>query len=1021
MNFTDIFIRRPVLATVISLLILFLGLRALLALPLRQFPEMKNTVITVMTTYPGASADLMQGFITSPIQKAISTAEGIDYLTSQSIQSVSTISAYIKLNHDPNTAMTDVMSKVAQVTNILPKESNRPIITKTTGSTTDLMYIGFNSDKMNNQQITDYLQRVVQPKLQTVDGVAEAELLGNQTYAMRIWLNMEKMAALNISSAEVVNALQQQNFLTAAGQIKGEFVLFNINAKTDLNTIQQFENIVLKTSNGTLIRIRDIGKVELGAQTYDSSVIFNGKNGVFIGIKATPTANPLTVINDVKKMMPELENNYPSHFSGKIVYDSTEYIRSSLHEVIRSITEATIIVILVVFLFLGTIRSVTIPIVTIPLSLIGVASLMLAMGYSLNLLTLLAMVLAIGLVVDDAIVVVENIYRHIEEGMSPYEAAIKGAREIATPIIAMTITLAAVYAPIGFMTGITGALFKEFAFTLAFSVIISGVIALTLSPMMCSFILNKAISQQRLVQVIDQNFEKIKNYYHDRLTRSLQFRSVTLVFAGIILVMCALLAMTTITELAPQEDQSILLVAAQAPESSNIDYLTKYTKQVEKIYRSFPEMQDYFIINGQEGVVNSSFSGMILKPWNQRKKSETKLLPPLQEKLSKIAGLNAVSFELPSIPGASGDLPIQFVLTSTEDYSVLNQIIEKLKDSAIKSGLFLFVDTDLKFSKPELIVDIDKDKAGVMGINMQDIGTGLAIMYGGNYINRFSREGQSYEVIPQVPQQFRLNPEKINDIYIPASGQKQLVPLSSVVNIYTKVIPNQLNQFQQLNSASLQGIMVPGKSLMQGLSFLENEAKKFLPSGMSYDYKGQSRQAIQEGNTMIYTFFFALLIIYLVLAAQFESFRDPLIVLISVPMSITGALIPLNIGLATLNIYTGIGLVTLIGLISKHGILMVDFANKLQIHEGLSIPEAIIKAAALRLRPILMTTGAMILGVVPLILASGAGAMSRFDIGLVIASGMLIGTCFTLFVVPTMYTFLAKDHSKKYQRNQAAQ
>lgn len=1010
MNFTDIFIRRPVLATVISLLILFLGFRAMQSLPLRQFPEMQNTVITVMTAYPGASANLMQGFITAPLQKAIATAEGIDYLTAQSMEGLSTITANIKLNHDPNAAMTEIMAKVSQVSDQLPRESNKPVITKSTGSSTDLMYIGFNSAQMNNQQITDYLSRVIQPKLQTVDGVANAEILGGTSYAMRIWLNMEKMAALNISTNDIVRSLQAQNFLTAAGQIKGSFVLFNINAKTDLTKVKEFEKIVIKTEKGSLVRMQDIAIVELGAQNYDSEALFNGKPGVFIGIQATPTANPLTVIDDVKKLMPDLQLNYPPSFVGKVVYDSTEYIRSSIHEVIRSISEASIIVIIVVFLFLGTLRSVMIPVVTIPLSLIGVCSLMLAMGYSLNLLTLLAMVLAIGLVVDDAIVVVENIYRHIEEGLTPFQAAIQGSHEIAVPIISMTTTLAAVYAPIGFMTGITGALFKEFAFTLAFSVIISGVIALTLSPMMCSKILNKNISEQRFVKFIDRTFERLKNYYQSHLQTVLGLPQVVIVFAGIILLMCVLLAMTTTTELAPDEDQSVLFVSATAPEYANLNYLTKYTSQLSAMFKSFPETEDYFVINGT-GSVNQAISGLILKPWGDRKKSQAEMLKVVQGKISKIAGLNTVAFPLPSIPGASGNLPIQFVITSTDDYKVINQVITKLKNAAQKSGLFMFTDIDLKFERPELVVNIDKDKAGIMGINMQDIGSGLAIMYGGNYINRFSNEGQSYQVIPQVPQRFRLNPEKINDIYIPVTGQNQLVPLSSVVDINVEVIPNQLNQFQQLNSATLNGLMMPGKSITEGLAFLKKEALKIMPTGVSYDYGGQSRQAIQEGNTMVYTFFFALIIIYLVLSAQFESFRDPFIVLISVPMSITGALIPLNIGLATLNIYTGIGLVTLIGLISKHGILMVDFANKLQVKESLSIKDAILKSASLRLRPILMTTAAMILGVVPLILASGAGAVSRFDIGLVIASGMFIGTFFTLFVVPTVYMLLANKHS----------
>ena len=1009
MSFTDIFVRRPVLASVVSLLILFLGLRAINELPLRQFPKMENSVITVTTSYPGASAELIQGFITSRLQKVIAGADGIDYLTSRSSQGQSTITAYIKLNYDPAVAMTDIMAKVAEVRNDLPKESNQPVIQKATGNQMALMYMGFKSKNMTTQQITDYLVRVVQPKLQTVSGVATANILGGQTYAMRIWLNSEKMAALNITNEEVVTALHNENFQAAAGQIKGKLVLFNINAKTDLKYTEQFSDIVLKHDNHALVRLKDIAHVELGAETYDSSVTFNGLNAVFIGISGTPTANPLTVIDDVKQLMPTLANNYPPQFDAKIVYDSTDYIRSSIHEVARTITEASMIVILVVFLFLGALRTVTIPVVTIPLSLIGVCSLLFAMGYSLNLLTLLAMVLAIGLVVDDAIVVVENIYRHIEEGHSPFDAAIIGAREIATPIIAMTTTLAAVYAPIGFMSGMTGALFKEFAFTLAFAVIISGIIALTLSPMMCSKILNSDVSRQRLVHMIDAFFERVKIGYQKRLLKVLEFRPVVVVFSIIILIACGLLAATTTTELAPEEDQSVIFISLTAPEYANIHYLEKYTQQLNKIYSNIPETEDYFIVNGM-GAQNSAISGLILKPWDQRSKSQAKVLAGLQPKLGGIAGLNAVAFPLPSIPGSSDGLPIQFAVTSTDDYLVIHQVLEKLLEAATNSGLFLFVDSDLKFQKPELEVTINRNKAGMMGVSTAQIGSALATMLGGNYVNRFSREGQSYLVIPQVPDQLRMNPDMINHIYVKADGLNTVVPLSSIVELKFNVIPNQLNQFQQLNSATLQGMMMPGKSISEGLGFLREQAAKMFPSGVSYDYAGQSRQFMKEGSEMVYTFFFAMIIIYLVLSAQFESFRDPFIILISVPMSIAGALIPLNIGLATLNIYTGIGLVTLIGLISKHGILMVDFANKIQQKEGLSRQEAVIKAAALRLRPILMTTAAMVLGVVPLILAGGAGAKSRFDIGLVIASGMLIGTCFTLFVVPTMYTLLAKKH-----------
>ncbi len=1003
MYFTDIFIRRPVLACVVSLLILFIGLRAIGELPLRQFPAMKNTVITVTTTWPGASAELMEGFITSPLQKSIASAEGIDYLSAQSVQGVSTISAYIKLNYDPGVAMTDIMSQVQQVTNILPRESNQPVIKKTTGSTMALMYIGFNSKKMSTQQITDYIARVIQPEMQTVSGVSSVDILGGQTYAMRIWLDTEKMAALDITTADIVNALQTQNFQTAAGQVKGKLVLFNINAKTGARDIKDFSNIVIATRNNVLIRVHDIGRTELGAENYDSSVVFNGVNAVFIGIQGTPTANPLDVIDGVRAILPKLARDYPPDFSGKVVYDSTQYIRSSLHEVIRSIIEASLIVIVVVFLFLGSLRTVMIPVVTIPLSLIGVTSLMYAMGYSLNLLTLLAMVLAIGLVVDDAIVVVENIYRHVEEGKTPVAAALQGAREIATPIISMTTTLAAVYAPIGFMTGLTGALFREFAFTLAFAVIISGVIALTLSPMMCSKILSA--KKENLVERIDKFFEKVKVSYQNQLSTVLKHNHIVALLAAIIITTCGWLAWTSTSELAPNEDQGVLFSSLTAPQYANLDYTRHYTKMLNGIYQSFPDTDAFFIVNE----VNSAFSGMILKPWDTRKHSQDTILKELQPKLADIPGLRAVAFPLPSIPGQSDGLPIQFVLTSTYDYSVIYQVAENLKAAARKSGLFMFIETDLAFDRPELVVKIDRDRAAIMGVTMQTVGSALATLLGGNYINRFDQEGQSYQVIPQVPRKLRIDPNKINTYYVPtASGA--LVPLSGIVSLSIETEPNQLSQFQQLNAVTLQGITLPGTSINQALNFLQEKAKEILPSGISWDYAGQSRQAVQEGNTLLYTFFFALIIIYLVLAAQFESFIDPFIILISVPMSIAGALVAIQAGLATLNIYSGIGLVTLIGLISKHGILIVDFANRLQESEGLDIPSAVLKSASLRLRPILMTTAAMVLGVVPLIFASGAGAKSRFSIGLVIAFGMTIGTCFTLFVVPAMYTLLAKKH-----------
>lgn len=1003
--FTDIFIKRPVLASVVSLLILLLGLRAIFNLPLRQFPKVDNTVIKVTTAYPGANADVIQGFVTTKLEKSIAGAEGIDYLSSSSQQNSSEIDAQIKLNFDPNVAFTNVMSKVSEVRNFLPQSVQDPVIQKETGSQIDLMYIGFNSDKMSALEITDYLNRAVLPKLETVSGVSHAQLYGAKTYAMRIWIDPQKLTALNLSPNDVAQSLLQKNYLSAAGSTKGYFMSYNVYANTDMQTPEQFQNIMIKTRDGSIVRLKDVAKVELGPENYDSDVYLDGKKAIFIGISATPTANPLTVISDVKAIMPEIIHQFPPSLKAKIVYDATEYIRASIHEVIRTIIEATVIVVIVIFLFVGSMRSVLIPIVTIPLSLVGVCSLMLALGYSINLLTLLAMVLAIGLVVDDAIVVVENINRHKEFGRTPFEAALEGAREIAVPVISMTITLAAVYAPIGFMGGLTGSLFKEFAFTLACSVIISGVVALTLSPMLCSKILKSGM-EPGLDAWVDAKFEKLRQYYQSKLDWLLENRSIMVVFSITVLTSCVYLYLNTSQELAPDEDQSIIFSVSTAPQYANIDYTNTFAAALAKAYQTIPEMSSSFIVTGIEGP-NSAFSGINLVPWNQRKRTQKEILQPTQDAISKIAGFQSVAFPLPSLP-VSGNLPIQFELTTIGDFATLYDNAQKMAQAAQKSGLFLFIKNDLRFDQPQLDIHINQNKVSELGISMEDIGNALATSLGGNYINYFNMKGRSYEVIPQLLRQYRLNPQQLNNIYV-HTAVGTVVPLSTFVELHQTVQPSSLTHFQQLNSALLEGLMMPGKSLGEGLNFLETQAQKTLPTSIGYDFAGQSRQYIQEGSALLIAFFFSIIIIFLVLAAQFESFRDPLIVLISVPMSICGALIPLNLGLATINIYTQIGLITLIGLISKHGILMVDFANELQIKENLDRFTAIKRAAAIRLRPILMTTAAMVIGVLPLIFAEGAGAVSRFDIGLVIASGMLIGTCFTLFVVPTVYSFISAD------------
>ena len=1007
MKFTDIFIKRPVLASVVSLLILLFGLNSISNMQIRQYPRMDNTIITISTSYYGSDANLIAGFITTPIESAVASAEGIDYITSSSVQGLSTISLNVKLNFDAQKTFTDVMSKVQQTLNILPPAAQRPVIIKKSDTSTPLMYISLDSTEMTPQQITDYAIRVVQPNLQTVDGVAQANIIGGQTYAMRVFLDPIKMAAFHIAPAEVTQVLNSNNFLTAAGNTKSEYSAININAGTNLTNAEEFRRLIVRSDKNLIIRLGDIATIELGSENYDSSVTFDGKKAIFLAITPTPTANPLTVISAVRKVLPGIQNQFPPSLTGTIVYDATNYIRASIKEVVITILEAALIVIGVIFVFLGSWRAVLIPIITIPLSLVGVCTLMLFLDYSINLLTLLAFVLAIGLVVDDAIVVVENIHRHIEEGLKPLDAALRGAREIMTPIIAMTITLAAVYTPIGFMGGLTGALFKEFAFTLACSVIISGVIALTLSPMMSSKLLSRDMDKHQFVQSVDRFFDKLKNRYKHVLHGIIDSRSIILLLAAVVMISLPYLYLHTTKETAPEEDQGFFVVVGTAPQTATLDYIEAYTNPFNDIFKSFNETAHYFIIN-----TNPPMSGMVLKPWDQRKTNQFSMKGPLQQKLNQITGLNSFAIIPPPLPGGGGGTPIQFVIKTTDDFQSLLDISTKMVDAARKSGLFIYIDNSLKFNQPEIELRINRSKAAELGLDMQAIGSSLTSALSGGFVNYFNLEGRSYQVIPQLARNFRYTVDQLGQIYV-STASKVMVPLSTIVTAVEKIQPNALSHFQQLNSATIQAVMMPGVTLGQGLAYLQAQAKEGLPKGFSADYAGQSRQFIQEGNTLVFAFFLSIIIIFLVLAAQYESYRDPLIILISVPLSICGALIPLNLGAASINIYTQIGLITLIGLISKHGILIVDFANQLQREKNLSRREAVEESAAIRLRPILMTTAAMVLGVVPLLIASGAGAVSRYDIGLVISSGLIIGSCFTLFVVPTLYTYIAADHREK--------
>jgi multidrug efflux pump len=1009
MKFTDIFIQRPVLATVLSLLILVVGIRAAFTLNVMEYPFTENAVVTITTNYVGADPEIIAGFITTPLENAIAQANGIDYMTSQSLLGTSTIQVYLRLNFDSNAALSQINSQITSVLNQLPANTQPPAVTVAIGQTIDSMYIGFYSDILPRTNISDYLIRVVQPKLQAVPGVQQAQILGIRQFALRAWLDPDKLSAYGLTANDVHAALAANDVISAAGRTDGQMIAVNLKVDTNLTSVDEFKKLVIKYQNGALVRLSDVATVSLGAQSYNYSVSFDSNDAVYIGILATPTANVLDVVKGIRTEFAAIQKDLPEGLNAHIVYDASAFINAAIYDVVKSLLEALIIVTLVVFLFIGSLRSVSIPVIAIPLSLIGTFMIMLALGYTINLLTLLALVLAIGLVVDDAIIVVENVNRHIDEGMSPYQAAIQSARELASPIIAISVVLIAVYLPIGFMGGLTGALFTEFAFTLAGAVGISAIVALTLSPMMCAKIL-KSSDKSRLAEFIDRNFEKLHDRYHKALDNSLNYLLVTAVFGAIILCSLYFLYATAKSELAPPEDQGIILAQMTTAPNASIYQTQLYSNEFYKKGASFPETGVVFRLDGATGL-NTSLGGLVLKPWDERTHTADQLMPMVQQQLNQISGAKVAVFQPAPLPGTSG-LPVQFVIETTEPYEKLNAIAETFMDKANASGKFAYLDKDLKLDQLQASIEIDRDKTAELGLTLDDIGNSLSAALSQNYVNYFDMDGRSYQVIPQMIRNERLNYDQVLDYYINANGVS--VPLSTVAKIKTQVVPESINHFQQLNSTTIIGVPYPGVTLATALIALEEIAKEILPQGYNIDYAGESRQYVQESSALVMTFAFALIIIFLCLSALFESFRDPLIVLISVPMSIFGALIFINLGFggASLNIYTEVGLVTLIGLISKHGILIVQFANDLQV-EGKSKRDAIIMAAGIRLRPILMTTAAMVLGVIPLILATGAGAAARFNIGLVIASGISIGTLFTLFVVPAMYMYLAKVHHRE--------
>src|SRR5262245_13749822 len=1003
MKFTDLFIRRPVLAIVVNLVILIAGIQSIRSLSVRQYPRSDIAVVTVTTAYIGANADLVRGFITTPLERVIASADGIDYVESSSVQSLSTITVHLKLNYDTNAALTQIQAKVAQVRNDLPPEAEAPIIDlQTADNQFAAIYLGFSSTDLDPNQITDYLTRVVQPKLSAVAGVQRADILGARTFAMRIWLKPDQMAAHGIAPSMVRDALARNNYLSALGRTKGSMVSVNLVANTDLRTPDEFRQMVVKEERGVVVRLGDIADVVLGAENYEQDIRFNGESATFMGVWVLPTANTLEVIAKVREALPQIRSQLPAGMKLGIPYDSTEYIHDAIGEVLRTLSETLLIVIVVIFLFLGSFRSVLIPIVASPISRVGSVCLMLVAGFPVRLLTLLASVLSVGLVVDDAIVMVENMERHLHQGKRPVQAAKDAARELVTPIIAMTITLAAVYAPIGIQGGLTGSLFREFAFTLAGAVVVSGIVALTLSPMMGAKLLRTGDTERGFAGWINRRFLSVRNGYARALTSTLRYRPVVLTLWIIVALLIVPFYMFSQRELAPAEDQGFFFGFIQGSPNATLDQTKLFTDQIYDVYKSFPESASIFQIT----FPNGGFGGMVTKPWSERTKTTQQLLMESMAPLSKIAGVRVIPQAPPPLPGG-GNFPVDLVIASAAEPKQLSELADQLVQKAFASGLFIFADSDVKFDQPQAEVVFDRDKLRSQGVDLSQAGRDLSAALGANYVNRFSIEGRSYKVIPQVARADRLTSDQLEQIYITGS-QDRLVPLSTFASLKTTTEPRELKKFQQLNAVRIQGVIPPPVPLDQALTFLETEARKILPQGFNIDYAGESRQLRTEGGGFLATFLLSAVLIYLVLAAQFESFRDPFIVLAgSVPLAVSGALLFSFLNLTTLNIYSQVGLITLVGLVSKNGILIVQFANHLR-ETGKAKLEAVIEAASTRLRPILMTTAATVVGHFPLVLATGPGAGARNSIGIMLVSGMIIGTVFTLFVVPSIYMLVAR-------------
>jgi multidrug efflux pump len=1008
MKFTDIFIRRPVVALAISLLILLLGSESLRDMQVREYPEVTTSVIEVTTSYFGASPELIQGFITQPLEQAIAQADNVEYISSSSSLGRSSISATMKLNTDPNAALADILSQVNSVRSQLPSEAEDPTVSLSTGGGSSVIYISFTSDVLNSSQISDYLDRVVKPQLFTIPGVAKINLYGGIKFGLRVWVDPQRMAGYQLSANDLLNVMRANNYQSAPGRIVGMYTQFNVEANTQANSVASLENIVVATRDQKVVRLKDVAQVTLEKSRDSYRALANGENSVVVAIDPSPSANPLDITAEVRKLLPDIENQMPSTMRFRILYDATEAIEESINEVLKTIIEATLIVLVVITLFLGNLRAVIIPVITIPLSLIGVAVLMSAFGFTINLMTLLAMVLAIGLVVDDAIVVVENIDRHIKLGKPPYQAAIMGTREIALPVISMTLTLAAVYAPIALMGGLTGSLFKEFALTLAGSVFVSGVVALTLSPMMSSKLLKPHTHPNAFERTVENTFERVTSAYHRVLQGFIQNRYWVLAMGAFVFASLPVLFRYIPQELAPSEDRGAFMIIGTAPSSANLDNIENFMKEAGSKVQNIPGVNGWLAFAGVPAS-NQAFGVITLDSWSKRDASQEEIIKQTSSLISNVSGVSLSAFAFPELPGSSQGMPVQLVITTPNNFESLLAVADAILEKMRASPKFLVTQSNLAFDTGTVRLNINRDKAGAYGITMNDIASTLNIMLSDSQVNRVSMNGRSYEVISQVERFLRLNPERIYQYYV-RSANKVMIPLKELVSFELIGQPRALATFNQLNSATLSAVPTPGIAMGDAIAELERFADELLPKGFQRDYLGESRQFIQEGSALFETFALALAVIFLVLATQFNSLRDPMVILVSVPLAICGALAAMAWGLSSLNIYAQVGLVTLIGLITKHGILICEVAKHGQLHEGKSRLQAVVEAAEVRLRPILMTTAAMIAGLIPLLFATGAGAESRFSIGIVIIAGLAIGTLFTLFVLPVIYTFIASEH-----------